>query len=226
MTRRHLRFAAQHEDGRTSHPWKIEAQANGEVYVRVRKAFGALHVSLHASGQCHIKQRDNERSSAACNWKWSYGAPCLHILFLPHWGTPIADHSDSDLWSRNDFLLGTDSDWGVAVTLVRMKDGVSLTPLPPPPVLCNLAQMRMAAVGETLWVVAGQIHPPCAADELDRFLFKASQQIEMKEEPSDGQVLDWELHGLYTANAGFIVPLQAKIHHGTPAAQEHATCSQ
>lgn len=216
LTQRSLRFAAQDADGKTSHPWKIEAQANGEIYIRGRNVFGALHASLHSSGQCHIKQRAEDRSSNVCNWRWSYGEPCLHFLFLPRWGTPIADRPDRKLWRRNDFLLGTDSNWGLAVTLVRVKNSVALKPPPPPHILFNLAQMSMAGVGETLWVVAGQIHPPCDTDDLARFLSEMSRQIEPKEELSTGQVLDLELHGLYGPDAGFIVPLQAKVHDRVP----------
>ncbi len=218
LTQRTLRFAANHENGLTSHPWKIEAQANGEVYIRGRNVFGELHASLHASGQSHIKYVAHERSSDVCQWKWSYNVPCLHILFLPKWGTPIADRPDRNLWDRNDFLLGTDDNWGVAVTLVRMKDNEVPAPPLPPLLLFNLARIRMADAEATLWVVAGQIYPPCDPGELDRFIRQASSQVELKGKATEGQVLDLELHGLYTANAGFMVPLQAKLHQGNPAA--------
>ena len=211
LTKREVRFAAHRDDGRTSRPWKVEAQANGEVYIRGRDCFGESHVSLHASGLAHIKPTASHRSSDVLNWSWSHGKTALHILFGP-WSCPITNHADKKIWDRNDLLLPVEHDWGVAVSFVRLPNDTRLNP-PMGFAAVNLAQMRMSGINETLWVVAYQIQPPWLETELDRFLRERAHlgfSEQLKGVPA-GTILDIQLHGLMDGDTGLVIPFQGKV---------------
>lgn len=210
LTKRAIRFAAHRDDGRTSRPWKVEAQANGEIYIRGRDCFGESHVSLHASGLAHIKPTAKHRSSDVLNWSWIHGKTALHILFGP-WSCPITDHADRKIWDRNDLLLPLDDDWGVAVSFVRLPSGIPLNP-PKRFAAVNLAQMRMSSVNETLWVVAYQIHPPWAEAELDRSLRERADLFPKHlNSIATGTIIDVQLHGIMDRDAGFVIPFQVEV---------------
>lgn len=212
LTQREVRFAACHDDGRTSRPWKIEAQANGEVYIRGRDSFGDGHVSLHASGQAHIKPTASLRSADVPNWTWQPGQIALHILFGP-WSCPITDHSDEKIWDRNQLLLGVEDDWGVAVSFMRVPSDRGVRP----PTWCEpqlLARMDMRAVNETLWVIAYQIRPPFTEAELDKFLHNEVRRSLVREPqslPESNTILDVQLYGITPDGAGYVIPHQARV---------------
>lgn len=212
LTQREVRFAVCRDDGRTSRPWKIDAQANGEVYIRGRDCFGEGHVSLHASGQAHIKSAAGDRSADVPNWIWRPGQIALHILFGP-WSCPIADHAEEKIWGRNQLLLGVEDDWGVAVSFMRAPSDHDVGP----PTWCEsrlLARMDMRDVNETLWVIAYQIRPPFTEAELNKFLRKEvrrSLRHELQSLPESKTILDVQLHGITPDGVGYVIPHQARV---------------
>lgn len=215
LTTREVRFAALNSDEQslTSQSWKIEAQSNGEVYVRERGR-GDAHISLHASGQAHMKSKSQEHRENVCNWTWTHGKRALQIVFLPRWGAPVADRPNQKIWARNDFLLGLDQDWGLAVTLMRVADGVGVNPPAPPRRAFLLSKMRMADTAETLWVAAEQIYPPCEISELERRLELEASLTGMGgtlSREKEDKVLDIHLMGTTNEGSGFIVPLHFTV---------------
>ena len=212
LTQKAVRFAAYRDDGITSRPWKIEAQANGEVYIRGRDWFGDGHVSLHASGRAHIKPTARLRSADVPNWTWSPGQIALHILFGT-WSCSITDHPKGKIWDRNQLLLGVEDDWGVAVSFMRVPSDRSVLP----PTWCEpllLARMDMHAVKETLWVIAYQIRSLFTEAELDTFIrseARRSIERELESLPPGTSIFDGQLYGITHDGTGYVIPHQIRV---------------
>ena len=218
LTKRQFRFAALNsdEESLTSHSWKVDASPKGDVYIRRRGGNGESHISLHASGEAHMKSTSWERRDDVCHWTWTHGESALHIVFLPKWGAPVADRPNEKLWGRNDFLLGLDQDWGLAVTFMRAAKGVQVNPPAPPRQAFLLARMEMPEVAETLWVGAEQIYPPCDVKAIEGRMSLEAALTGMGGalgQVGERAVLELDLMGTTSDGVGFITPLQVVTKH-------------
>lgn len=221
LSTRYFRFAAMNsdDDRLTSRPWKIDADPRGNVYVRTRGGNGDAHISLHPSGEAHMKGASHQRRGETCHWTWTHGKPALEIVFLPRWGAPIADRPDEKLWNRNDCLIGLDQDWGFTVSLARLPTEAHYPGRPEPPRRINaLAQMEMPEAGETLWVWAEQIYPPFDdVEAVEQRLTLEAALNNLRDALHAGEtVLDLHLMGTkYGGTCGFVCPFQVIANKAT-----------
>lgn len=64
-----VRFAVMLNDGSAGSMWKVEARGRGDVYIVPRDIMSGTKISLHASGQQHLKVDRPPLPPLRMNWK-------------------------------------------------------------------------------------------------------------------------------------------------------------
>lgn len=163
-----INFAIQRPDGFTSDAWGVRTGKKGDAYIYGRDPVKGVKISLHASGECHIKLADDSplqvigEASGGRLDHWQKPDCDKHAiaafqLVVPPWGIGL-DADDRakarPTWDRNHIMIGGHEDDLTIVSMVIADESKTLADRTGSWPTVTFGVLPLPAAGQNLWVVA------------------------------------------------------------------------
>ena len=224
-----LRFAVINKNGLSSNSWRVWVEQGKEVYIGCRDSMHEVHISLHQSGQQHVRFRNQATRKSAVAEQWgswreppAYGRPDIapsFRLYFPNWALALTEpmrQSDPGKWDTNHLWIEThdrnpETEVGFYIidadVNLRFDDAVLSDPIAVLPLLKR--------ANKTLWVIVTQ-RPEgdlkqvvqSAIDQIN----KESSLLADHNDLQDGELLSLLLNGTTDYGSGFGIVVPVDLH--------------
>ena len=158
-----VRFAMMLKDGSAGSMWKVRARGRGDVYIVPRDIMSGTKISLHASGQQHLKVDRPPLPSLRMKWKeppMESPLPASFKIIFTAWSAGTGSTKDYDvpkierMWGESQvFIQGEDSENSVITVCFFLTPCGTSVELPPRPPMERFAVLSVGA-GKDLHIIA------------------------------------------------------------------------
>lgn len=163
-----INFAIQRPDGLTSDAWGVRTGKKGDAYVYGRDSLKGVKISLHASGECHIKvtkhsplqvigETSGERLKRWQKPELDKHAIAAFELVVPPWGIGLSTDERAEApptWDRNHILIGGHDDELTIVSFVIADASKKLADRTGSWPTVTFGVLPLPDVGQNLWIAA------------------------------------------------------------------------
>lgn len=219
-----INFAIQRPDGLTSDAWGVRTGKNGDAYIYGRDYMKGAKISLHASGECHIKvagdsplkvigEVSGERLKRWRKPEFDEHAIAAFQLVVPPWGIGLnADERAKarPTWDRNHILIGGHEDDLTIVSMVIADESKTLVDRTASWPTVTFGILPLPAVGQNLWVAARR-YPEGDLRAIVENELKYSASAQSLEGRRVGDVFPAFLTGNKEHNSTWLVVVRAEI---------------
>lgn len=163
-----INFAIQRPDGLTSDAWGVRTEKKSEAYIYGRDFMKGAKISLHASGECHIKVAEDSRLqvhgevSGERLRRWQQPELDEHAiasfsLVVPPWGIGLDAEERAEArstWDKNHILIGGHEEELTVVSFVIVDESTTPVDRTGSWPTVTLGLLPLPKVGKNLWVAA------------------------------------------------------------------------
>lgn len=163
-----INFAIQRPDGLTSDAWGVRTGKKGDAYIYGRDPMKGVKISLHASGECHIKVAEDsplrvlgeltgERMKLWQQPELDEHAIAAFLLVVPPWGiglTAAERAKAQSTWDRNHILIGGHEEELTVVSFVIADESKRIVDRTGSWPTVTFGVLPLSEVGKNLWVTA------------------------------------------------------------------------
>ena len=222
-----INFAIQRPDGLTSDAWWVRTGKKGDAYIYGRDFMQGAKVSLHASGECHIKVAEDSplrvlgEVSGERLKRWQQPALDEHaiaafLLVVPPWGIGLSVEERAEArstWDRNHILIGGHEEELTVVSFVIADESKTVVDRTGSWPTVTFGVLPLPEVGKNLWVTTRRYPGGDLQEKVENEL-KYGISAPMLAHRKVGDVFPAFMTGDKEGDAAWLVVVRAEIRQG------------